>query len=120
MAEDDKLTCLRCGKPYDEKPGESTSNGPVYDFDGHVCNFGEEDNPFETGVVGRSIVNEKELSDFIRDYEHVYAGAYNHKGNKRLTVKFNQVYTVYSGSKEVCRTTDLSHAVASYNQIVLN
>lgn len=111
------INCLRCGKPYSLK---ATSNGPEYDFDGHICEFREkEDNPFETGVVGRETITIRGLENFVRNYQHIYAGAYNNKGSKRITIGFDGHYQVYNGNQLICRTTDLEKAVTKYNLIVL-
>lgn len=117
METNSTINCLRCGKPYELK---ATSNGHEYDFDGHICEFGEkEDNPYETGVVGRETITIWGLENFIRNYQHVYAGAYNNTGSKRITIEFNGHYQVYHGDKSVCRTTDLKKAVIKYNLIDL-
>lgn len=112
--------CLRCGEPYDYILRDNVE--PYPNYSDHICSFDrnkEENDPFESGVVGRPIINQEEVIRVGRTYEHIIAGAHNNKGSKRIVVNMGREYKVYHNNICVHHSFCGVFATNCYNEINL-
>lgn len=113
-----EIKCLRCGEPYETIVEEGLVTTI---FEGHICSFDkeEENNPFESGVVGKPTIKVEDAI-WVRDtYEHIIAGAHNNNGSKRLVVNMGKQFKVYHNNDCVHHSYSAEFATYCYNEINL-